>query len=324
VLFHEGELDIAEQQAQNALVIFKQLDNLPNIGTTFYQLGRIEVSRCRFDLAQTYYEQGVGPAEKAGLHKVVASIILGKGDALFGRCKYEDARHEFRRAGEYLKARGLPKNYVNIYVDISIAEAAIPLGELEEGRKHSIAALHFAQKLGWAHGIYLSKMFVGDVAFASEPQQLSEARKMYMECLNGFAKAGFVVEQGQCCVRLGVLEASQGRVDDGLRFYVMALARFRKMSSVQYLAKLFICMGDLFLTQGDADTASVLYRAALPVSQRYDSVQDIADALLGRGLTDSSPKVRKRLIMEARSLLEQIGNTRGVEKCRAMLTEVDM
>ena len=146
---------------------------------------------------------------------------------------------------------------------------------------------------------------------------------MYVEGLNGFVKAGYVEEQGKCCVRLGVLEASQGRVDDSLRFYVMALARFRKISNAQYLAKLFICMGDLFLTQGDAHTASVLYRAALPVSQRHDSVQDVADALLGVGVT-GNPKVRSRLITEARSLLEQIGNTRGVEKCRAMLAKVDM
>jgi tetratricopeptide (TPR) repeat protein len=310
IVFYSGDVQLAEDQCQEALNISEGLQNTNTTSQALFWLGRILLSRSRFDASLDYYDRAARLSEQAGSVHNFGTALIGKGDVFLAQCDYAKARESYGQAVEIFESHGMPSLSTTAYAKMSLGEACLMMGEQEMARVCVQDAFGTFVRVDCGHGMLHCEVLFGDLALTASPPKFADARRHYRTALEHSTKLRHVEEEGMCLARLGSLESREGNNAEAMRRLLPALALFRKASCTGRTCGVLVRLAELLLTQGDFSSAMGLYRAALPVSQSLKALKDEADSLFGIGIIQRSP----RLISEARRLYEKLGDNAGVTK----------
>lgn len=284
IAFYAGNVAASEQQAQQALSIFRGLEHLTNIGMTLFWLGRIETFRSHHTQALAYYEEAAEVLEKAGAHQQVGRVLTGRGDVSFSRCDFMGARRDYQRAIDNFRASGTLNNSTAAYAYLSLGEAAAALAEFALARECLDTAYQTFKKRRSTHGILHCHILYGDLALAEGDTPLyAEADSYFQEALAGARSAEFSEEIAIINGRLGKSAGRQGRVQSAEQHFVIAMTFYRKMNNSKGLASIMVMFGDCLLQNNDRVSALSLFHAALPICRKFEAVRDVSSCLLGIG-----------------------------------------
>lgn len=282
--------------SEEALVIFRRLDDLTNLGMSTFYIGRLHTLRSSFGCAVKCFQEAIRYLEDAGAAVESVRPLVTLGEVRFIQCAYDEALDYYERSGEVLRRNQMSRKYLASYVTQRCAEVHIELGDLDEGKRLEDEAFEAFSRDQIMSGILSSWLAFGDIASRRGDYQEAEGWYGRVLGLQGKKKSSFVEENGEGNARLGRLllrraevEGSEARkerlTEEALVKCVTAFAVGRSLQNVVGQAKACMAIGEVFLKQGQLAGS----RACLEVSL---------------------------------DLLERVGVTRSVEECRGMLEEV--
>ncbi|KAJ7046593.1 hypothetical protein C8F04DRAFT_1061030 [Mycena alexandri] len=315
IMFYGGDAETAEDLSQKALKLFRDLEHLTNVGMTLYMLGRIADFR-NDRKAYEYFDEAEVALKQAGAFYQVALAFIGKGDNAFARCDYYTAREAYFKAITVLKDIGSLQSVYGGFAQLSLGTTAAYLYDYEEARHWLDEAWRTVEKTPVVvHGRMHCDIIYGDLALYEE--RFSEASTFYRRAIDAAGSMGFVEEEAQCRVKLGMLELSQNRPWVGVRYLLVAAAAQRRISDVKGLSQTLVRLGECFAVDGDEPTALAFFRTAYPVARKIQALRSVADCLVGLGRICGD----RAQVEEGARLYEQTGDTMGSARCRVLLEE---
>ena len=177
--FRRGELDVAEQQYEEALGLFRELGDEAEIGRAVAELGAVAIARGDLDRASALYEESV-PIFRGQGNDVRLAVALSNLGAIANMRKdaesaigyFDDAIALARRTGD---EDGLGISLHNV------ARSHLILERIDEGREALLESLSIAQRLGY--------------------------RELTAYCLGGLAEVAMLESDPECAARfLGAAE----------------------------------------------------------------------------------------------------------------------
>lgn len=282
--------------SENALVIFRRLDDLTNLGMSTFYLGHLHLLRSSFGRAAGRFEEAIRYLEGAGAAVESVRPLVSLGEVRFVQCAYDEALGYYERSGEVLRRNQMSRKYLASYVTMYRAQVYVELGSLDEGKRLAEEAFEAFCKDQIMHGMVNSWLVFGDIATGREEFEEAEGWYGRVLGLQGKKKSAFVEENGEGNARLGRVLLRRADVEEnGAKKDILvgeALVRcvtaFAVSWSLQNLvgqAKACMAIGEVFLKQGELEGA----RGCLEVSLGF---------------------------------LERLGVRRSVEGCRRGLEEV--
>ncbi|KAJ7933885.1 hypothetical protein B0H13DRAFT_1855740 [Mycena leptocephala] len=293
ITFYSGDVKAAEDLSQQALTLFRELENLTNIGMTLYMLGIVAAFRSDRKADVLFEESGVFLA-KAGAHRQACLPFLGKGDCASARCDFYTAREAYVKAINILQETGFLQSGYAAHAQLLLGEAAARLYDYPEANRWLDAA--------WR-----------DLALSEE--RFGEAVTFYQRALHAAETLGFAEKEAQCRVRLGTLELLRGRPWVGVRSLFVAAARQRQINDVKGLSETFVRLGECFAADGDKSTTLLFFRTAYPVCRKIEALRNVAACLVGLGTVCGN----KEQVTEGAALYKQTGDTKEHERCKLLL-----
>lgn len=302
IVFYGGDAKASEALSEQALPLFREIQNLTNVGLTLYWLGRLAAFRndhtadARFDEAAEIFKQ-------AGAYPQVGRILIAKGDAALARCDFHGAREEYIKAIDvYGEAGGLQASFA----ELSLATAAAYLYNYPESNHWLDKAYRAFEKTpNGGYGKMHCDIIYGDLALYGE--RFGEAAEFYQRALLAAESLGQAEEEALCRLKLGTLELFRDRTQMGMRHLVVAAAAQRRISDVKGLGQTLVRLGQCFAAEKDRDRAMLLLRAAYPVCRKMESLRDVADVLVGLGTMCGDAGA----VAEGRGLYLKTGDVQG-------------
>ncbi|KLO10688.1 TPR-like protein [Schizopora paradoxa] len=291
-----GQLAEAQTMSEQALVIFRRLDDLTNIGMSTFYVGRLYCLRSCFRRAAECLQEAIRCLKDAGAEVESVRPLIILGEARYTQCAYDEALAYYEKGGEVLRRNQMSRKLLASYVTLRRAEAHVELGNLDEGKMLAEEAFEVFSRDQMMHGILGSWLVFGDIATRRGEYEEAEGWYGRVLGLQGKKKSSFVEENGDGHARLGIMllrraevegsgERKERLTEEALVRCVTAFAVSRSLQNVVNQAKACMSIGEVFLKQGELAGS----RACLEVSME---------------------------------LLERVGVTRSAEGCRGMLEEV--
>ncbi|KAF7304683.1 hypothetical protein MKEN_01182400 [Mycena kentingensis (nom. inval.)] len=311
ITFYGGDASAAERLSQEALVLFRQLDHLTNIGMSCFMLGKIAAFRDD-PAADAYFDEAELVLKQAGAYSQAGAALIGKGDRAFARCQYQTAQTIYLKAKTtFEEANMLASNYA--FALLSIGTAAAYLHEYAEAAEWLGQATNILKKTSFmAYGNLHCDIIYGDLAFYEH--KFEDAASLYRRALLSAETLGFAEEEALCHVKLGRLEVAEHRVETGLRHLVVAASKQRRSKDVKGLSQTLVRLGECYAST-DHNTSISFFRAAYPVCQKMN-VRNLADCLLGMGRVLGD----RGMVGEAERLYAETGDKFGQEECKRVLS----
>ncbi|KAJ7109192.1 hypothetical protein C8R44DRAFT_278681 [Mycena epipterygia] len=152
ITFYAGDPKASELLSQQALKLFRELENLTNVGMTLYWLGRLAAFR-NDRTADARFDEAAEVLKQAGAYHQVGRILVGKGDSAFARCDFYSAREEYIKAIALYEETGFLQSGQGAYAQLSLAIAAAHLYDYAESTRCLEAAMRTFKKTSvFAHG----------------------------------------------------------------------------------------------------------------------------------------------------------------------------
>ncbi|KAJ7766658.1 hypothetical protein B0H16DRAFT_369587 [Mycena metata] len=293
IRFYEGDAEIANDLSQQALKLFRDLNHLTNIGMTLWMLGTIA----------TFHNDP----------KQIGPLLIVKGDNAFVRCDFYTAQKHYSEALKLMQELGSLQTVYGAFTQLSLASAEICLHNSSKAKQWLDKAWCTIENTDSVHGRMHCELVYGDLALYEE--RFKDASTFYERALRNAESLGFPESQARCRLRLGTLELTQNQAWVGARYLLVAAATQRRISDIQGLSETLVRLGQCFAMDGDRSTALAFFCAVYPVCRKIKALRNAADCLVGLGmLCDSREQVE-----EGAMLYEQIGDTKGMERCNVFL-----
>ena len=133
----QKDYDAAEQLFQDALVIWRDLNNEDEIATVLNSLGTLEHKRKQYDKADQYYHEALALAEKLNYKEAQANISVNLGELMLDYERWTEAREWYEKALQLAREVGRQ--------DL-IALDLYGLARVHEEERHPDLALPLAQE----------------------------------------------------------------------------------------------------------------------------------------------------------------------------------
>ncbi|KAJ7125741.1 hypothetical protein C8R43DRAFT_708830 [Mycena crocata] len=313
--FHAGDAATAELVGQQALQLFREVENLMNVGMALAWLGRLAIFR-NDGTAEATLDEAAEVFKQAGAPYQLGRILLGKGDSAIARCDFHAAREAYTKAVALHQETGSLKSNLGAFAQVSLGTATAYLYDYAEARRWLDAASRTFEKTKTnvaAYGKLHCDMIRGDLGLYEE--NFEEALTLYQRALLAAESRGFQEEEALCRVKIGTMAFLRGHPQEGLQHLFVAAAIQRRISDVKGLSQTLVRLGRCFEAAGDKNTAVLLFQTAYPLCRKMEGLRDVADCLLGLGTLFKNTEQ----VMEAAALYRKTGDTKGLYRCTAAL-----
>ncbi|KAJ7285659.1 hypothetical protein C8J57DRAFT_643858 [Mycena rebaudengoi] len=316
MVFYQGDVDTSETLSQQALTLFREVENLTNIGLTLYWLGRIAIFRGNPSDAYVKYEEAAEIFKQAGAPFQLGRILISKGDSAMDRCDFASAQRDYNEAITVFRESGFAQSGIAAYAHMSLGTVASLLYNYPEANRHLGDASRVFEQRNLAHGKLHCDIVYGDMALYEDRH--GEAETFYRQALIAAVSLGFAEEEAACRMKLGMLEIRRGWPRVGLGHLLVAAAIQRQSKDVKGLGKTLVQLGECFIADGDKRTSLLFFRTARPICRSNEGLRDVAGCLAGIGRICGS----REQVEEAQRLYLETGDRVGGERCRRILAEM--
>jgi predicted ATPase/DNA-binding SARP family transcriptional activator len=199
--FRQGDLVAARARTEEALGLFRELDDSNEIGRCIGTLGNIAVGEGDLDRAVALYEEAALLAEQAGNTSRLAQILANLGSIAGQRNDAETSARYAERAARIHRENGeLDGLAVALH---NLGRAQLSLGDLPEARASLVESLEFARELGYREVIAYGLSGLAELALLE--QENERAAELLGAAENLFREIGAAVEHGEAEVQRRML-----------------------------------------------------------------------------------------------------------------------
>lgn len=276
---NQGEKAKALSFYEQALPLWRKLEDIASEATTFTNIGSVYDSLGQYDRAIAYFKQALPLWKKAG-HIVGEATTLNNigaaytnlGEKAQALASYEQALPLRRKAGDTNGEATTLNNIGMIYDD---------LGEKARALTFYGQALPLRQKAGDIKGEATTLNNIGSVY--DSLGQKDKALDFYNQALPLLKKAGDSVGEASTLNNIGAVYDSSGQKDKALSYYEQALPLLRKAGHIAGEAAALNNIGNLHDSLGQKDSALLFYEQSLPLWRKIGHITGEAITLSNIG-----------------------------------------
>ena len=317
--YREGDLSLARESGEEAMVLFRRLGDLSNVAQVRNTLALIYKQYCEWESAIAHLGGALAYFRETGQFAESATPLQNLG-VVYQKMGDWDRAAEHYRASE--------SAWVSVGKDFPLARVHIGLGNVArlqrrfpEAETHLLTALERARRHGANREEVLALEFLGELDFDRGRSEAAVAR--YRDAL---ALAERTAPEGDLIVEIERRRAEAlcaiGRLDDADRSLDRALRLARLTDDRLELAIAHRVAGDLAMARGrrlDAreswDKAAVLLTAC---RERYELAR--VHLLLARHTDD--PRAARSYALRACATFAELGSTHWQDQAEAELTRL--
>ncbi|THU99332.1 hypothetical protein K435DRAFT_837691 [Dendrothele bispora CBS 962.96] len=275
--YHEGDVEVALQQSQDALQLFRPLEDYTNIGITLLFIGKIENNRSRYSQSLQYLNEAKNFLKKAGAYTHELTVWIELGDVWQHRGNFLEAQKAYEQVWAVVQERGLEKSYHAAYAWLSLAEAAAGLQDETTSRKWLDKAMEMFEAKRIVHGRLFCEIVYGDLAIDRGAEGYDEAAIWYRKAVKDSRLTQAVNDEALANLKYGILRTAQSEIELGLRHLMTALVLYRKSDNTAGVGKGLFRLGGLLEKMGERTGAVSVLEAAWVVCRGTEAVVELSE-----------------------------------------------
>jgi len=328
----EGNLEDAEKEYRNAVVLAKNLGNVQIQAHATKLLGNLLLKKGRLDEAESMLASAMKLASESG-DRQQKNVIAGRlalvqrqrGHLEEARKTYQESYSELLKLGDHegaattagslaivLRLQGHPAEAAALFKEslrlkrqggarrsisanlINLANISFDLGRLDEAEKYFRQALDLSREFKRVHHEAYALFGLGEIS--RERNRLDEARNYHEQALRLREKAGKTIESGASLMALALVDLDLGKIVSAREEATRALELFKEQSDLALRRWAEIVSARVEMRAGNLGKAKRL------LSSAADSPGDDSDQTL------------KIFLLRSRAMLEELRGERSLAR----------
>jgi len=305
-LAQEFRWEEARAHLEEAVKIFKQVGNLPDLAICFGSIGYIFHFQGNMQQALSYYEQALSLTEQVGNPAATLQLLGNIGFLYYQQGKLEQAVLYYERALPPSKQMGNLAATAQLLSIIGFLY--FQQRKLEQALDYYKQALPLSKQVGNPDATAQLLSTIGDIY--SQQGKLEQALSSLEQALDYYKQVGDPAVIAQLLNDLGSHYYEQGKLEQALDYLEQALPLSEQIGNPAATAQLLSTIGDIYSQQGKLEQALSSLERALPLSEKLGNPEVTAQFLNNIGFLYSQQGKLKLAIeryTKALSLYESLG-----------------
>lgn len=256
---NRGDIDTAEESHQEALALFREIDDREGEATCLQHLGKVAFYGSDYDRARACFQDGLDTARDVDARPIEFGCVMNLGAVAVRESDFEAARNYFERSLDIARQLGERREEAQVLNNLGVVTTYG--GAYDDGREYWEESLVIRRELGDRQGEADSLDNLG--ISARKRGAYDRAIELHEEALAIRRDVGYRSGEATSLVNLGTVALEQGAIDRAADRFDAALEIFEDIEETKGIAEVRLEQGRLALARDDVEEALELTREAI-------------------------------------------------------------